>query len=247
MDFTTLVGLVAAFCTTVSYYPQLKKCWTTGSAGDLSLTTFLTLSGGVGLWVVYGFLKSDLVIITANAVSFALLMGIRRMAPACTAGTWYSEQGIKLLISGWNGDALFQSATDVQTIVDPAAGHMAENRGRDSPTRAQTAQGLRSAMSLGVSCRSPFHRPGLTCGFVRLRTDIFRPLGGTARDASNIATTRAFVKFARYEHVVAFAEALPTIRAKVREHMALRGLPREKVLATVVHLLSDRHDGGDWI
>lgn len=32
MDFTTLVGLVAAFCTTVSYYPQLKKCWTTGSA-----------------------------------------------------------------------------------------------------------------------------------------------------------------------------------------------------------------------
>jgi DNA topoisomerase I len=37
--------------------------------------------------------------------------------------------------------------------------------------------------------------------------------------------------------VVAFAEALPAIRAKVREHMALRGLPREKVLATVVHLL----------
>jgi DNA topoisomerase I len=30
---------------------------------------------------------------------------------------------------------------------------------------------------------------------------------------------------------------LPTIRAKVREHMALSGLPREKVLAAVVHLL----------
>ena len=41
----------------------------------------------------------------------------------------------------------------------------------------------------------------------------------------------------KYEHVVAFAEALPAIRSKVREHMALRGLPREKVLATVVHLL----------
>ena len=35
MDITTLVGLLAAFCTTVSYYPQLKKCWKTGSAGDL--------------------------------------------------------------------------------------------------------------------------------------------------------------------------------------------------------------------
>jgi DNA topoisomerase I len=42
---------------------------------------------------------------------------------------------------------------------------------------------------------------------------------------------------AKYDHVVAFAKVLPAIRNKLREHMALRGLPREKVLATVVHLL----------
>ena len=41
----------------------------------------------------------------------------------------------------------------------------------------------------------------------------------------------------KYEHLLEFAAALPTIRAKVSEHMSLRGLPREKVLATVVHLL----------
>lgn len=41
----------------------------------------------------------------------------------------------------------------------------------------------------------------------------------------------------KYEHMVAFARALPGIRAKVSEQMAMRGLPREKVLATVVHLL----------
>jgi DNA topoisomerase-1 len=34
-----------------------------------------------------------------------------------------------------------------------------------------------------------------------------------------------------------FARALPDIRATLAAHMALRGLPREKVLATVVHLL----------
>jgi DNA topoisomerase-1 len=34
-----------------------------------------------------------------------------------------------------------------------------------------------------------------------------------------------------------FARSLPDIRARIAEHMALRGLPREKVLATVVHLL----------
>jgi DNA topoisomerase-1 len=34
-----------------------------------------------------------------------------------------------------------------------------------------------------------------------------------------------------------FARSLPEIRQKVAEHMSLRGLPREKVLATVVNLL----------
>jgi DNA topoisomerase I len=41
----------------------------------------------------------------------------------------------------------------------------------------------------------------------------------------------------KYQHVIAFADALPTIRTKVREHMALPGLPREKVIATIVYLL----------
>jgi DNA topoisomerase I len=42
---------------------------------------------------------------------------------------------------------------------------------------------------------------------------------------------------AKYEHLFAFAEALPTIRMTVAEHMSLRGLPQLKVVATVVHLL----------
>ena len=42
---------------------------------------------------------------------------------------------------------------------------------------------------------------------------------------------------AKFEHMLQFAAALPTIRATVAEHMGLRGLPREKVLAAVVHLL----------
>lgn len=41
----------------------------------------------------------------------------------------------------------------------------------------------------------------------------------------------------KYEHILEFARALPVIRAKIAEDMGLRGLPREKVLATVVHLL----------
>ena len=76
MDLLTAVGGVAAFCTTVSYFPQLRKCWQTGHAGDLSLRMFLVLSAGIALWIVYGILKSDPVIIIANTVSLILLLAI---------------------------------------------------------------------------------------------------------------------------------------------------------------------------
>ncbi|KQP38691.1 DNA topoisomerase IB [Methylobacterium sp. Leaf106] len=41
----------------------------------------------------------------------------------------------------------------------------------------------------------------------------------------------------KFEHIMAFADALPAIRARVDEDMGRRGLSREKVLATIVHLL----------
>lgn len=48
---------------------------------------------------------------------------------------------------------------------------------------------------------------------------------------------RAVRDSTKYEHVIEFAAALPQVRATVAKHMALRGLPREKVLATIVNLL----------
>jgi DNA topoisomerase I len=41
----------------------------------------------------------------------------------------------------------------------------------------------------------------------------------------------------KYEHMLEFARALPLIRERVDQDMRRRGLPREKVLATLVHLL----------
>lgn len=75
-DFVTLVGLVAAFCTTVSYVPQLRKCWSTGSTQDISLRMIAILATGIALWVLYGLLRSDAVIVLANGVSLALLLAI---------------------------------------------------------------------------------------------------------------------------------------------------------------------------
>ena len=65
----------------------------------------------------------------------------------------------------------------------------------------------------------------------------------TGRDAKGRKQYRYHARFrevresSKYEHVVAFADTLPAIREQVREDMGLRGLPREKVLATIVHLL----------
>jgi DNA topoisomerase-1 len=65
----------------------------------------------------------------------------------------------------------------------------------------------------------------------------------TGRDAKGRKQYRYHVDYreareqSKYEHLVEFAEALPGLRTRVSEHMSLRGLPREKVLATVVHLL----------
>lgn len=76
ISFVTVIGLAAAFCTTVSYIPQLKKVWQSGETKDISLKMFLILAAGVALWVVYGVLQGDAVIILANVVSLLLLSGI---------------------------------------------------------------------------------------------------------------------------------------------------------------------------
>src|SRR5438093_2826539 len=42
---------------------------------------------------------------------------------------------------------------------------------------------------------------------------------------------------AKYDRMIAFGRALPRLRARAEEDMALPGVPREKVLGTVVRLL----------
>lgn len=76
MNLTTVIGLFAAFCTTAANYPQLKKCWATQRAGDLSFKMFVLLATGVTAWVVYGILQADYVIIGANIASLALILGV---------------------------------------------------------------------------------------------------------------------------------------------------------------------------
>lgn len=74
--FETAIGTVAAFFTTVSYVPQVRKAWRTRHTGDLSLKMLAILSMGLALWVVYGFMKGDWVIVVANFISLSMLANL---------------------------------------------------------------------------------------------------------------------------------------------------------------------------
>jgi DNA topoisomerase-1 len=149
---------------------------------------------------------------------------------------------------------LFDPADDVPTIVDPR--DAAESAGLRYI--ADDHPGIRRRKSgKGFSYHSDGTKVSDASVVRRIRSLAIPPawtdvwicpfadghVQATGRDARGRKQYRYHPLFrevresTKYEHVVAFADALPTIRAKVRDHMALRGLPREKVLATVVHLL----------
>ena len=67
----------------------------------------------------------------------------------------------------------------------------------------------------------------------------------TGRDAKGRKQYRYHLRFrevrdsTKYEHMLEFARGLPAIRETIKKHMALPGMSREKVLATVVYLLEN--------
>lgn len=74
MDFETLIGIGASVFTATSLIPQLIKIVKEKKAEDISLMMLAVLFTGLALWIWYGFLKNDLIIIISN--SFALLVNL---------------------------------------------------------------------------------------------------------------------------------------------------------------------------
>jgi MtN3 and saliva related transmembrane protein len=70
----TIVGIGAALLTMSGFVPQVVKMWRTRSVKDVSGLTLGQLSAGVALWIMYGIHLDDVIIITANAMSLAILL-----------------------------------------------------------------------------------------------------------------------------------------------------------------------------
>ncbi|SNS23722.1 MtN3 and saliva related transmembrane protein [Tardiphaga sp. OK246] len=66
------VGGLSAVLTSLSYLPQVRKALPRGSTNDLSLKMLVVLTSGLGLWIAYGLLKGDWIIVLANSIGCAL-------------------------------------------------------------------------------------------------------------------------------------------------------------------------------
>lgn len=69
MDFTQILGLIAALFTTIANLPQAYKIIKTQSTKDVSTLTYVLLFTGLVLWIVYGVMRSDIPLILANSIS----------------------------------------------------------------------------------------------------------------------------------------------------------------------------------
>ncbi len=76
MNYTELIGYMAAFCTTFAFLPQAVKAWKTRSAADLSLPMFLLMSIGLLLWLFYGIFIGSWPVIGANFLTLIFALSI---------------------------------------------------------------------------------------------------------------------------------------------------------------------------
>ncbi|MBC7873481.1 MAG: hypothetical protein H7Y01_05780 [Ferruginibacter sp.] len=68
----TVIGISASVFSTLSMLPQLFKIVKDKKAGTISVWMLCILFIGLGLWVYYGYLANDPIIIIANSVSLVI-------------------------------------------------------------------------------------------------------------------------------------------------------------------------------
>ncbi|MDE2025558.1 MAG: SemiSWEET transporter [Patescibacteria group bacterium] len=71
-----VISYVAAFCSMVSFLPQVVHTWRTRQTKGISLYMYLILGTGAFLWTVYGLFLHDGAIILTNSVIFLFVLPI---------------------------------------------------------------------------------------------------------------------------------------------------------------------------
>ena len=66
MESIDIIGLIGAFLSGVTFFPQVYRTWKLKSARDLSLSMILIILLSNVTWLIYAFNKQDIAIICAN-------------------------------------------------------------------------------------------------------------------------------------------------------------------------------------
>jgi MtN3 and saliva related transmembrane protein len=69
---TDLIGVTAGILVLSSFIPQLHKAYKTKRMTDVSIYLMALIASGMFLWVIYGIIRRDPVIIGTNAAGFIL-------------------------------------------------------------------------------------------------------------------------------------------------------------------------------
>lgn len=72
MSGVDILGYAAGFITTLTFLPQVIKTLKDRSVKDISLMMFVIAAINEVMWIAYGVLKNDMVIIMTNAVILCL-------------------------------------------------------------------------------------------------------------------------------------------------------------------------------
>lgn len=72
MTSISILGLAAELLIIVAQIPQIYKSFKTKSTDDLSALTIVCVLLGLSMWLAYGLLKPDGIIVIANAASVAM-------------------------------------------------------------------------------------------------------------------------------------------------------------------------------
>ena len=70
--FADVIGTIAGILVLSSFIPQLHKAYKTKRMSDVSIYLMGLIASGMLLWVVYGIIRRDPVIIGTNAAGFVL-------------------------------------------------------------------------------------------------------------------------------------------------------------------------------
>ncbi len=79
MTSVDILGLIATCFTTSSFMPQVWRTWRTRDVSGISLATYVVLTIGLTLWLIYGLFKGDLPLVVANSVMVTLTTAITAM------------------------------------------------------------------------------------------------------------------------------------------------------------------------